>query len=409
MLISFLSVFNFSYAANVNSAHIYEVNDCGKLLTYKGIVVKATYVEYLENGIHYPAYCMDKTKDGAEKGAYTVSVNGAVKDVNLWRIIINGYPYKSLQELGVETKEEAFTATKQSIYCYIHGNKFEDHKGIGEAGNRTLNAMKKIMDAANNSKESKISSTITINKVSTQWQQDNIERGYASKTYSVTAGAKISNYKVSITKNNSQELGGIKLTDMQNKEKSEFSPNEKFKILIPIKNLTSEGTIGLKVSAEVETKPVLYGTAPDTNKQDYALTAATFEDGIGETKDEYYKNETKIIIIKKDQQSGKFLSGVEFELLDKNKNVVYSDLKTDENGQIIIENLVPGEYYIRETKTIEGYQIYNQLIKAETKMNQELTVTVNNSKEDIPNIETKTQTSKNISNQEIKKLPVTGM
>ena len=42
-------------------------------------------------------------------------------------------------------------------------------------------------------------------------------------------------------------------------------------------------------------------------------------------------------------------------------------------------------------------------------MNQELTVTVNNNKEDIPNVETKTQTSKNISNQEIKKLPVTGM
>ena len=103
------------------------------------------------------------------------------------------------------------------------------------------------------------------------------------------------------------------------------------------------------------------------------------------------------------------MSGVEFELLDKNKNVVYSDLKTDENGQIIIENLVPGEYYIRETKTIEGYQIYNQLIKVEPEMNQELTVTVNNNKEDIPNVETKKQTSKNISNQEIKKLPVTGM
>ncbi len=105
-------------------------------------------------------------------------------------------------------------------------------------------------------------------------------------------------------------------------------------------------------------------------KQDYALTAATFEDGIGESKDEYYKNETKIIIIKKIKKAEKTLSGVEFELLDKNKNVVYSDLKTDENGQIIIENLVSGEYYIRETKTIEGYQIYNQLIKVEPEMNQ---------------------------------------
>ena len=40
---------------------------------------------------------------------------------------------------------------------------------------------------------------------------------------------------------------------------------------------------------------------------------------------------------------------------------------------------------------------------------REIVKQVNNNKEDIPNIETKTQTSKNISSQEIKKLPVTGM
>ncbi len=32
--------------------------------------------------------------------SYSVSVNEAITDVNLWRIIINGYPYKSIQELG---------------------------------------------------------------------------------------------------------------------------------------------------------------------------------------------------------------------------------------------------------------------------------------------------------------------
>ncbi len=133
------------------------------------------------------------------------------------------------------------------------------------------------MDAAKTQKETKISSTITINKVSTQWQQDNIEKGYASKIYSVTAGAKISNYKISITKDNSQELGEIKLTDMQKIKKNQsFHLMKKFKVLIPIKNLTSKGTIGLKVSGEVETKPVLYGTAPDTNKARLCLNCSNF-------------------------------------------------------------------------------------------------------------------------------------
>ena len=105
---------------------------------------------------------------------------------------------------------------------------------------------------------------------------------------------------------------------------------------------------------------------------------------------------------------------MEFELLDENKNVVYSDLKTNEEGKIEIENLMPGTYYLKETRTVEGYDLYEQLIKIDFKLNQEVTVTVNNRKEEVPTIETKEQTSKEIksievTNEKVKKLPVTGM
>lgn len=410
LILNFLGVATNVFATtNISSANIYATNDCGSLLTYKGATVKVTYVEYNSNGIHYPAYCMDKTKPGAEKGEYTVSINSAINDVGLWRRIVNGYPYKTLEQLGVNSKEEAFTATKQAIYCYIHGNNPDDYGAIGEAGNRTLQAMKKIIYDAQNSSETKISSTLTINKISSEWEQDNIEKNYVSKVFNVSAGANISNYKIEAENENAQNLGGIKLTDSNNNEKSEFSPNEKFKILIPIKNLTNNGKINLKVTSTVETKPVLYGTAPDSGHQDYALTAATYENGQGETKDDYYKNETKIIIVKKDTETENYIQGVEFELLDKDKNVVYSDLKTDEKGRIEIDNLIPGEYYIRETKEAEGYQRYEQLINVKADLNQEVTVTVNNTKEEKPQIETKTQNSKSISNKVVKKLPVTGM
>ena len=409
LILNFLGVVNNVYAANINTANIYAVNDCGSLLKYKGIPVKVTYVEYTANGIHYPAYCMDKTKPGAETGEYAVSIHSAVNDVGLWRRIVNGYPYKTIEQLGVANKEEAFTATKQAVYCYIHGNNPNDYTGIGEAGTRTLNAMNKIISDAQNSTETKISSTITVNKEKEEWNQDNIEKEYVSKIYSVSAGSNISDYKVSLTKENSQNLGGIKLTDENNNEKSEFKPNEKFKILIPIKNLTEDAKIIINVESTVETKPVLYGTAPDSGHQDYALTAATFENGSGSTKDTVYKNETRIVIVKKDQETGEMLKDVEFQLLDKDKNVVYSDLKTDENGKIVIENLIPGEYYIKETKTIEGYKKYEQLIKVDAELNQEVTVTVNNSKEEEPKIETKTQNNKSIASKTVKKLPVTGM
>ena len=391
-------------AKTINSAYIYSIGDCGSLLTYKGAPVKVSYVEYTENGVHYPAYCMDKTKPGAETEPYTVSVEEAVNDVGLWRRIINGYPYKTIQELGVASKEEAFTATKQAIYCYIHKNNINDYGPIGEAGTRTLNAMKKIIQDAENSTETKISNTITINKDTSKWEQDKIEKDYVSKTYSVTALASIQNYKITLTKENAENLGGIKLTDLNNNEKQEFSPNEKFKILIPIKNLTEEGTINIEVEAKVNTKPVLYGKAPNSSYQDYALTAATYEDGSGNTKDEYNKNETKIIILKKDEEDGKTLQGVEFQLLNENKEPIYVDLKTNEEGKIVINNLVPGTYYIKETKTIDGYEIYDELIEVKVQMNQELTVTINNKKQEKPKIETKEYGYK-----EVKKLPVTGM
>ncbi len=409
IILNFLGVANSVNAANINSAHIYALNDCGKLLTYKGIPVKVTYVEYNENNVHYPAYCLDKTKPGAEEGEYNVSVNSAINDVKLWRRIINGYPYKTIEQLGVANKEEAFTATKQAIYCYIHGNNPNDYGSIGEAGKRTLNAMKNIIENAEKSSENKISSTITVNKDEKEWKQDKISKEYVSKTYSVSAGAKINNYTIKVSKENAKNIGGIKLTDENNNEKKEFFPNENFKILIPVKELKDDGKINIEVEAQVETKPVLYGTAPDSNHQDYALTAATFEDGKGNANDKYYKNETRIVIVKQDQETGEKLSNVEFQLLDKEKNIVYSDLKTDNNGKIVIENIIPGEYYLKEVKTIDGYMLYEQLINVKVDLNEELTITVNNSKEETPEIQTETKNNKEISNKVLKKLPVTGM
>lgn len=322
--------------------------------------------------------------------------------------MINGYPYKSIEELGVANKEEAFTATKQAIYCYIHGNNPDDYEGIGEAGQRTLKAMYQIVNAAQNSNETKVSSTIEINKLEDEWKQDEIEKQYVAKTFYVTANANIKNYKINITKENAQDIGGIKITDMQNKEKNEFASNEKFKVLVPIKNMTETGAFKLIVEGQVQTKPILYGVAPNSGYQDYALTAATYEDGAGEKSDEYPENETKIIIIKEDEITKERLENTEFELLDENKKVLYSDLKTDKEGKIEIKHLIPGKYYLKETKAKEGYEAYEELIELQIALHEQYTVTVNNKQEEKPKIEIEKKTkSKEVS--VIDKLPVTGM
>ena len=434
IIISSLSFINSVYATTVNSAEIYSIGDCGDLLKYKGFIVQVSYVQYQHEGNEYPAYCMDKTKLGVgSTEPYTVSVNEMITDVGLWRVIVNGYPYKSIQELGVENKQEAFTATKQAIYCYIHGNNPDDYEPIGEAGERTLNAMKKIIENSQNSSETKVSNNIKIITNGDEWKQDTIDKKYLSKEFSILPQAEIKNYKVEINNQNGVEIGGIKLTNLQNEEKEEFVPNEKFKILIPIKNITESGNINIKIKTQMATKPVLYGTAPNNDYQDYALVGEIYEDSIGETNDYYAKNETKIIITKQDKNTDEPLENVEFELLDENKNVVYANLKTNKEGRVVINNLVPGKYYIRETNTINGYEKYDELIDAGVSLQEELTVKVYNNKEDVPNIEVKTsERSKEVESKkvykieevkpteeinekeiheviEVKKLPVTGM
>ena len=181
LILNFLSFTNSVMATNLDVADVYAVGDCGSLLTYKDVPVITTYIEYENDGKVYPAYCLDKTKPGAEEGSYTVSIEEAIKDVMLWKIVTNGYPYKTLEELGVANEKEAFTATKHAIYSYIHGNQLSDYKPIGEAGQRTLNAMYKIINDANNSSEVQISNKVDIQKLQETWKQDSEESQYVSK------------------------------------------------------------------------------------------------------------------------------------------------------------------------------------------------------------------------------------
>lgn len=380
--LNILSFRNIVKAVDINTVNIMSVADCGELLKYKGIIVKTYYAEYNYQGNKYPAYCLDKTKSGVSdiNPSYNLTVEEAIKDVKLWRIIINGYPYKTIEELGVANKEEAFTATKQAVYTYIHNNQLSDYEAIGEAGERTLNALYKIVNDANNSTQTQISNNIGIKSNEKYWQQDNKQKEYVYKSYKINADTSIKKYKVKVV----DEFGNIfeeaKIVDKNNIEKSEFEGQEDFKILIPIKSMTEEKSFNIKIETQVETKPILYGRADNTNLQDYALTAATYEEGNGSFKDKYTKNETKLIVIKQDKETQEKLEGVEFNLLNEKQEVIYANLKTDKNGTFKIENLLPGIYYLKETKPLSEYQEYGKLIKIELDLNEEMTVTMNNSK-----------------------------
>lgn len=399
----------------IDTAYIYANKKTEGLLMWKGLKIHTHLAVYKKDGKEYPAYCMNRELPGVEIGrSQTVDVKQLVNNVMVWRTIINGYPYKSISELGCNTEEEAYLATKQAVYCMLTNRDVNEYSAIGEAGERTLNALKTIVNNARNSNQTKVSSELTVNEQEKLWKIDNLDSSYISKTFLVTANTSMSKYTVNVKNLN---IEGYKLVDQNNKEKTEFSNSEKFKILIPIQEVKQDGNFSIEVSAQVATKPVFYGESRDSGLQSYALTGYTYEEDTGSKKVYYTKNETKIIITKTDDKTGKKLEGVEFELLDKNQNKIYTEITTNKDGIATIDNLLPGIYYIRETKTLEGYQLYSKLIKVELELNEETTVNVINSEKEpeIYKEEKKTELAVKEKKSNIKvketgpKLPKTGM
>ena len=130
---------------------------CETYLEYQGISKTARYAFYEDNGKKYPAYCLNPENKGVNENMkeYSVNLEGSITNEKIWKVIVNGYPYKSLEELGVKYKEEAYTATQFAIYSVLHNRNPEDYSSVRtESGNRTLNAYRKIMEAASNSNES---------------------------------------------------------------------------------------------------------------------------------------------------------------------------------------------------------------------------------------------------------------
>ena len=383
----------------IDTAYIYANRKTDGLLRWNGIGIHTYVAVYKQDGVEYPAYCLNRDLPGVETGPQNVDVNSLISDVMVWRAIINGYPYKSISELGCESEDEAYLATKQAVYCMLTNRDVSEYSAIGESGERTLNALIQIVNKARNSGEVKVSPDLTINQINSIWQVDTIDSKYVYQEFKVTTNAPFNSYKVEVSDLN---LEGVIVVDENNNKKNEFKSQEIFKVLIPIANLLEDGSFKIHVLGEVRTKPVFYGKSYDQSLQNYALAGFTYEDGEGDSKVNYSKNETKLIIIKKDETGKKYLKDVEFSLLDENKNEVKKGLRTDENGKIEITNLVPGKYYIKETKTVEGYESYQELIEVNLELNEVSTINVTN--KEMPKIEIQNPVEENVV-----KLPKTGM
>lgn len=404
MIVCVLNAITITTFANIDSRNLYSKGDCGRLLKKGDIVVKTYIVVYNENGKEYPAYCLDKNKAGVDDNiSYSVNLDGVIKNVYIWKAITNGYPYKTPEEMGCNTIGEAFMATKMAVYSVLYNYTIDDFSPIGEAGKRTWNALNNILLKVNDGNNNQISSNLNIIEETKNWEENEQIPGCISKEFYINSEGPINTYTI----NKEDVTNSAIITDLNNEPRQEFNSNEKFKISIPISELSDGGSIKLKAYANVETKPIFIGRAPNSSNQDYAITGVSYENGVGEKEIYYNKNETKIKIIKKDETGEKNLENAVFQLLDKNKEIIISEIRTDKNGEATIENIIPGTYYIKEIQSPAGYILYNGFIEIRPEFNEELTVTIKNTKEERPEVDV-FRDSLGVKN-EVKKLPKTGM
>ncbi|MGE7942264.1 SpaA isopeptide-forming pilin-related protein, partial [Lysinibacillus xylanilyticus] len=107
--------------------------------------------------------------------------------------------------------------------------------------------------------------------------------------------------------------------------------------------------------AFVETK-ALYGYKPLHEKMEFTIENDQKEDVQVIVENSY--NKTTVVLTKhaKDEQ-GPVLPDAEFKLINQEGKEVVIKLVTDKDGQIKVDNLLPGKYAFVETKAPKGYQL----------------------------------------------------
>ncbi len=325
-------------------------------------------VEYEAYNALYPTYGFNNTTDEEllDENSY------------IWKVVANGFPNKTKEELGCNTYEEAFTATQIAIYCAYCGHLRSDYTMIdgSEASERVYNAFINILDnAMNNTVNTDKNTVVKLINNQNEWQIDD-ENKTVYKTYKVKANFEMENYNVEVL-----NFKNVKITDEQNNIKTTFNKEEVFKISLPMNELNNDGEFDIKITTDIKTMPIYLGTS-SSNK--YILTAPKYEKKEDIFTQNYQENLTSINVKIQELDTKIGIENAQIKLLDSNKQLI-SNLTTNEQGKIFIEHLLPGKYYIEQSTTEDGYNTYKKQIELDMDYNKVVTLTINNSKINIQN------------------------
>ena len=276
----------------------------------------------------------------------------------VWRVLLNGFPYKTPAEMGVPDERSAFAVTKQAVYAVLDGRDTSRYSGVDEIGNQMADAVRRLVDIGRNGTQTYQDPVINVSSISPAGV-DSIDSNYISQTFNVSSEVNMKDINVILDTFSAPT--GTKVTDVNNNERTNLDKGENFKVLVPRENIKDEITVQFTLSGQCETYPILFGKAPNDNVQDYVLTTDPFVVSTAKSQMNY-KPSVDIEIDKISSGESEITGKGEGEPLEGAKFNVKSedgsfnkDYYTDANGKITLSNMDIQKYIITELESAKYY------------------------------------------------------
>lgn len=350
--------------------HVYSYNESNRYIKYQERPQRIHEYYYINSSSkQLPAYCMNLGLNGAEtvEGGYDVDVSKYLDDVIVNNIILNGYPYKTVEELGLANESEARYATQFALWIKLNNLDINQITPMESEYIRIVNAIKNIYYNGINS-QMIYTNGVKVEEVESETPVDNLDESYYSKLYKLEYGENILDINLNIN--------GIKdyiITDEKNNKIDKIVGNKTIKVLFPRNSNEGDFNFTLNVISKYKQSAVLFAKSSVNGMQDLSLTLEPIKENNINLISEVKEVKTKLTITKKDADNENIcIPNVKFNIYDSEDNILGSfvtdkdgkidiyvekDLKIYKNSKIKIKEVeVPYPYIIdleNSTKTIE--------------------------------------------------------